>query len=90
MFQHMKPLDPGFGEDPAEAYGEYAELVDGKPKFTKVPTEKGVYLEYYRNVGETILGKTTLEVTGEHAELGIRIIELAQQSHRENRTIDFN
>lgn len=86
----MKPLDPGFGEDPAEAYGEYAELVDGKPKFTKVPTEKGVYLEYYRNVGETILGKTALEVTGEHAELGIRIIELAQQSHREKRTIDFN
>ncbi|THG96310.1 hypothetical protein EW026_g5505 [Hermanssonia centrifuga] len=87
MFEGKSPLDPGFGEDPAEAYGEYAEVVDGKPKYTKVPTERGVYIEYYRNVGETILGKTTLEVTGEHAELGIKIIELAHQSHKENKTI---
>ncbi|KAJ3557817.1 hypothetical protein NM688_g1268 [Phlebia brevispora] len=88
-FQGMKPLDKGFGEETEEAYGEYAEMVDGKPKFTKVPTEKGVYIEYYRNVGETILGKTTLEVTGEHAELGIKIIELAHQSHKEQRTIEL-
>lgn len=85
----MKPLDKGFGEETEEAYGEYTEMVDGKPKSVKVPTEKGVYIEYYRNVGETILGKTTLEVTGEHAELGMKIIELAHQSHKERRTIDL-
>ena len=85
----MTPLDQGFGEDPEDAYGEYAETVDGKPQYTKVPTEKGIYIEYFRNVGETILGKTTLEVTGEHAELGLRIIELAHKSHKERRTVDF-
>ena len=90
MFQNMGPLDAGFGEDPPEAYGEYAEMVDGKLKVTKVPTEKGVYIEYYRNVGESILGKTTLEVTGEHAELGIKIIELAHQSHREKKTVELD
>ena len=89
MFQDMKPLDPGFGVESPDAYGEYAEQVDGKLTVTKVPTEKGVYIEYYRNVGETILGKTTLEVTGEHAELGIRLIDLAHQSHKERRTIDL-
>ena len=85
----MKPLDPGFGEETEEAWGEYAEMVDGKPKFTKVPTEKGAYLEYYRNVGETILGRSTLEVTGEHAELGVKIMQLAHQSHKEKRTVEL-
>ena len=90
MFKGMKPLDPGFGEETEDVWGEYAEMVDGKLKVTKVPTEKGVYIDYYKNVGETILGKTTLEVTGEHAELGIKIIELAHQSAKEKRTIELD
>lgn len=90
MFQGMKPLDPGFGVETEDLWGEYAENVDGKTKITKVPTEKGVYIEYYRNVGESILGKTTLEVTGEHAELGTLLIELAHQSAKEKRTIELN
>ena len=90
MFKNMQPLDPGFGEETEDAYGEYAEMVDGQLKITKVPTEKGVYIEYYRNVGETILGKTTLEVTGEHAELGIKIIELAHFSYKEKRTVELD
>ena len=90
MAQGMKPLDPGFGVETEDLWGEFAESVDGKTKITKIPTEKGIYIDYYRNVGESILGKTTLEVTGEHAELGIKIIELAHQSAKEKRTIELD
>ncbi|EJU03234.1 NAD binding Rossmann fold oxidoreductase [Dacryopinax primogenitus] len=86
----MKPLDKGFGEDPEELFGEYGTWVDGKSTFEKIPTVPGSYRSYYRNVGETILGKAKQEVTGEQGEIGMRIIQLSHKSHKEGRTVAYD
>jgi len=85
----MKPLDKGFGADPEELYGEYGVQKDGKATFEKIPTVPGSYRDYYRNVGETILGTAKQEVTGEHGEIGIKIIQLAHLSHNTGKTVSY-
>jgi len=89
MFQGMGPLDKGFGEEEENAWGEYGTHVDGKDVFEKVKTIPGSYLDYYKNVAGAINGTGKLEVTPEHAELGMRIIEAAKASHKEGKTVDF-
>jgi len=90
MFQGMQPLDPGFGEEPESSWGEYGSRgADGKDVFEKVKTIPGSYLGYYKNVSGAINGTGNLEVTPEHAELGMRIIEAAKVSHKEQKTVDF-
>ncbi|KZT60597.1 NAD(P)-binding protein [Calocera cornea HHB12733] len=89
-FEGKKPTDKGFGEDPEELYGEYGVYEGGNSTFTKIPTVPGSYRDYYRNVGETILGKAKQEVTGEQGEIGMRIIQLAHLSHKTGRTVPFD
>ncbi|KZO96710.1 oxidoreductase NAD-binding protein [Calocera viscosa TUFC12733] len=90
MFQGMGPLDPGFGAEPESSWGEYGvHDADGKDVFEKVKTIPGTYLGYYKNVAGAINGTGTLEVTPEHAELGMRIIEAAKVSDKEQKTVEF-
>ncbi|KDQ10363.1 hypothetical protein BOTBODRAFT_640308 [Botryobasidium botryosum FD-172 SS1] len=90
MFQGMAPLDPGFGEEPESSWGEFAyQTSDGQTVSEKVQTIPGSYLDYYKNVAGAINGTGVLEVTPEHAEIGMRIIEAAKVSHQEKRTVDF-
>lgn len=51
--------------------------------------EAGDYRGYYENVRDAILGKAELAVTAQAALRVMRIIELAQQSSRERRVVDF-
>ncbi|EIN08044.1 oxidoreductase NAD-binding protein [Punctularia strigosozonata HHB-11173 SS5] len=86
----LSPLDPGFGEDPEENWGEFGRRdPDGTMHFLKIKTLPGSYKDYYNNVADAINGIRTLEVTPEHAELGIRIIEAAKKSAVEKRTVDL-
>jgi len=87
----MDPLAPGFGEEPESSWGEYVsvEVSSGKATSELLRTETGSYLGYYRNVADAITGKAPLVVTAEHAELGIRIIEAAKESHKTGRVIEF-
>ncbi|KZT59131.1 NAD(P)-binding protein [Calocera cornea HHB12733] len=90
MTTEMSPLDPGFGEEPESIWGEYGVRgKDGKDTFEKIPSIPGSYLDYYRNVAGAINGTGTLEVTPEHAELGLRIIEAAKVSDKEGKTVEF-
>jgi predicted dehydrogenase len=55
----------------------------------KIPTEPGDYRGFYQNVRDAILGKAALAVTPAVALRVMRVIELAQQSSRERRLVDF-
>lgn len=64
-------------------------LTSSHSAWRRVQTIPGSYLDYYKNVAGAINGTGTLEVTPEHAEVGMRIIEAAKVSHREKRTVEF-
>lgn len=78
---------PGWGEDPEELWGTLSPA-DGSPP-RRVKTEIGDYRHYYANVRDAILGKAELDVTPEQALRTMRVLELAEKSHRERRTVEW-
>lgn len=66
---------------------------DDKPAVVfsgKVPSQPGSYMDYYRDVVKAIRGKGELVVKPEESRMGIRVIELAQQSAKEGRTTEWS
>ncbi len=56
----------------------------------KIETGQGCYPAYYENVYQAIRGEAELIVKPEEARNTIRLIELAVQSHVEQRTVAFS
>ncbi|MNR44279.1 hypothetical protein D3C85_1629990 [compost metagenome] len=52
-----------------------------------IPSEIGSYPDFYQNVADSILGKTTLIASAEQARDVIKIIELGYQSQLERRVV---
>lgn len=75
---------PGFGVDPESEWGTL-QILEEPPR--RIPTENGDYRNYYANVRDAVLGKTPLAVTAEEAWRTARLIELARQSSKEQRTL---
>ena len=57
---------------------------------TRIRTELGDYRLYYSNVRDAIRGTATLAVTPEDGYRTIKLLELARQSSREQRTLPVN
>ncbi|GAA5864943.1 hypothetical protein JCM3774_003919 [Rhodotorula dairenensis] len=81
-----------FARDPENLYGTLYALDEesGKPaKPETIPSERGNYRAWFENVGEALQHNdpARLIVQPEQAALTIRIIELAEQSSCEGRTI---
>lgn len=70
----MSPLDEAFGVETEDRWGS---LTSGS-KVEKLPTQKGVYTEFYRNVAAAIVGEEALNVPAHDALFNIRIIESFQ------------
>ena len=79
-----------WGIEPSNIWGTINTELNGQHFVGKIESEKGDYAAYYRNVYDTILGEENLIVTPLQARNTIRIIELAMQSDKEKRTIDFS
>ena len=62
-------------------------MEDGKDIEEIIPSEIGSYPDFYQNVADSILGKTTLIASAEQARDVIKIIELGYQSQFERRVI---
>jgi scyllo-inositol 2-dehydrogenase (NADP+) len=75
---------PGFGDDPESEWGTM-KILDEAPR--RIPTERGDYRGYYANVRDALLGKSPLAVTAEQAWRTTRLVELARQSSKEQRTV---
>ncbi len=75
---------PGFGEDPESDWGTL-QVMDEAP--SRIRTERGDYRGYYANVREAMLGRTPLAVTAAQAWRTTRLVELARQSSKEQRTL---
>ncbi len=84
------PADnPNWGEEPEEIWGKLNVLDNGEDRIEYVRSERGNYPAFYQNVYEAVIGKSELQVKPEQARAVIRIIELAEQSWNERRTIDY-
>jgi len=78
---------PHWGEDPEANWGMLS-LVDGG--FQKIKTEVGDYRNYYANVRDAILGKVQVDVQPQQALNTMRVLELANRSHREHCSIGWD
>lgn len=85
----MRPGDQGYGVDPKDHYGTLNTVQDGKITSQKVPTlEPQTYVEFYRKLARALAGNNDeVPVDLDSAVAVIRLIELAQQSFNEGRTL---
>ncbi|WP_353185929.1 oxidoreductase [Parapedobacter lycopersici] len=79
--------DPEWGKEPESIWGKLNVLEDGADHIAYVESERGDYPAFYRNVCDAVHGRSALAVTAAAARNVIRIIELAEQSWREKRTV---
>jgi scyllo-inositol 2-dehydrogenase (NADP+) len=79
---------PHWGEDPEANWGTLS-LADGSGA-GRIETEVGDYRRYYINVRDAMLGKAQLDVQPEQALSTMRVLELAQKSARERRSIGWD
>ena len=80
------PASAGWGAEPESDWGTIT-YCEGTLTRAKSPTLPGCYPNYYTNVAQAIRGEQELAVKPEQAREVIRLIELAQQSSAEKRTI---
>lgn len=81
--------DPDWGKEPEEIWGKLNVLENDQDRIEYVPSERGDGPAFYRNVYEAIIGQAELEVKPEQARDVIRVIELAERSWAERRTLDL-
>jgi scyllo-inositol 2-dehydrogenase (NADP+) len=63
-------------------------LTQGTLHENRLPSVRGHWDSYYRNVAEAITGRAELAVTAEEAREVVRVLDAAVQSSREHRTIE--
>jgi predicted dehydrogenase len=77
------PRDPGFGEEPREAWGTLGSDERAKP----VPTEPGRYVAYYEGIEEAIRATAQVPVPLEAGVDTLRVIEAARASSAEGAVV---
>ena len=88
--RHERPGGSGWGEEPRESWGILHTVgEDGQTQRQPFKSEPGNYAAYYENVRDALLGKAELAVPGEAGFNVIRTIELAKESSRLRRTVDW-
>jgi scyllo-inositol 2-dehydrogenase (NADP+) len=79
------PEGANWGEDPEELWGTLS-LAGGNTEH-KVKTEAGDYRAFYANVRDAITKGSPLAVTPQQARQTMRVLDLAQKSSDERRTL---
>ncbi len=79
LLDGMRPLDPGFGEEPAERWGSVL-APDGSR--TVVPTRRGDYRGYYEALRDAVRGRGAVPVDPADSVRGLRLLEAAERSAR--------
>jgi len=87
----IKVTDDKFGVEPKDFYGYLStteESAMGKFEGT-FESEKGSYREYYVDVVKAIRGESEVVVKPEQSRNGLRVIELALESQKTGRAVEF-
>jgi len=79
----LPPSEPNFGVEEIENFGTLYKC----EKTVKVETEVGCYQQYYSGVSKAIRNDGVCPVSGEDALDVIKILELAENSTREGKTV---
>lgn len=85
--QGAMPTDIGYGIEEEKHWGILNTTVNDLHYRGKVETLPGSYQDFYQNVYEAVTEGKELEIKPEQAANVIKLIELAEQSAREKRTI---
>lgn len=83
----MLPSDPRWGLEPESQYGLLHTEINGEVVKKIIPSEKGDFGIYYNNLYETLAHSAPLQEKPEHGYNVVKLIELAQQSSTEKRTV---
>ncbi|KAK1086137.1 hypothetical protein LTR48_003878 [Friedmanniomyces endolithicus] len=88
----MKADDPKFGAEPEGYYGYLSTTKDSALGESKriLESEKGCYMDYYRDVAKAIRGEAEVAVKPEQSRMGIRVIELARESAQKGVTLPYS
>jgi len=71
--------------------GDHQIYDEGRKKwFGQHPTITGRHLSFYENVVAAIRGEAAQEVKAEESRDGLRVIELAVESHRKGVTVPWS
>ena len=81
------PTDATWGLEPEESFGLLHTEVNGEIIKKRIPSEKGDFGIYYQNLANSLLNGAPLKEKPEHGFNVVRLIELAIESHRQQRTI---
>lgn len=81
--------DPDWGKEPREIWGKLNVLENGEDRIEYVESERGDYPAFYRNIYDAIANGKELAVLPEHARNVIYVIEMAEKSWAERRTVDL-
>lgn len=93
--------DPNFGVEDESIWGtltttgefdsRYQKFDEASQKYIgKYPSLPGWYRGYYENVADAIRGKSEVNVKPETARDGLRVIELARESHTRGVTVPWS
>ncbi|HUQ67477.1 MAG TPA: Gfo/Idh/MocA family oxidoreductase [Flavitalea sp.] len=81
------PVGDDWGQEPDEHYGILHTEINGNVFRQTVPSRKGDYGQYYKNVYETIVNNAPLLEKPEHGYNTIKIVELALESSKLKKTL---
>lgn len=82
------PVGDDWGKEDEDIYGTLNTELNGKVVREKYPSHKGDYAAYYTNLYETIVEGKPIREKIEHGYNTIKLIELANESHQKQRTIE--
>ncbi|KAI5304954.1 hypothetical protein KEM56_005632 [Ascosphaera pollenicola] len=85
----MLPTDPSYGIEPEDRHGVLTSCEDGKITGSVYPTINPPpnFTSFYAGIAKALAGEAEVPVKPEDASAVIRLIELAQQSSKEGRTL---
>ncbi len=84
--QGARPGDGGWGHDIPANHATITTAAEGRRTVQTIP---GCYEAYYLGVHAAIASGQPVPVSAEDALNVVRVVECAQRSHRERRTVDF-
>lgn len=93
--------DPDFGREDPSIWGELSTTREIDPNSQRYDEQSKLYIGrypsldgwcrgYYENVVDAIRGKGEVNIKPEVARDGLRIIELARESHEQGRTVPWS